>query len=310
MLKLFFFKNLASFLRMYIIYSPLERGKFSIWKYLFRRYLSDKGITATATAIFGAKFKVTLSDLVQSSIYVFGAWEPVMTAYLMRILKKGDIFIDIGANIGYYSAMSALLVGDIGKTFAIEASPSIYEMLQYTISRNNINHVKTFNVAVTDRPCQVPIYIANNRNIGQSTIVDTMIGAAGGKFESQVNGLPLDQIIPVEDIINARIIKIDVEGAEWLVLQGMKHLLPKLSAHTEIFIEASVISLRSFGIDMDEFLKLFTDSGFSPFVVNKQFNEPYYPLQNAEHAITPLRDELSRYDLIDLLFRKTCPGGA
>lgn len=137
-----------------------------------------------------------------------------------------------------------------------------------------------------------------------------MIDAADGRFETIVNGLPLDQIIAVEDIINARIIKIDVEGAEWLVLQGMKHLLPKLAAHTEIFVEASVTSLRSFGIDMDEFLKLFTDSGFLPFVVNKQLNEPYYPLLNAEHAITPLRDELSRYDLIDLVFRKTCQEGA
>src|ERR1700733_3259267 len=97
---------IAFSLRAYCRYAPIEKGKFTIWKDFFMAgFLGRKGLVVSAKSAFGATFRLPLGDYVPTAIFLFGIWEPVMTAYLMRTLKEGDIFIDIGANIGYYAAL-------------------------------------------------------------------------------------------------------------------------------------------------------------------------------------------------------------
>jgi FkbM family methyltransferase len=296
---------IAFSLRAYCRYAPIEKGKFTIWKDFFMAgFLGRKGLVVSAKSAFGATFRLPLGDYVPTAIFLFGIWEPVMTAYLMRTLKEGDIFIDIGANIGYYAALAGISVGSTGKVYAIEASPHIYTSLQETIATNKLPSVKAFNVAVTDKACDVSVWLADEGNLSRTTIVESMIDRARAGFEAKVRGLPLDQILPVQDILDARVIKIDVEGAEWLVLQGIKALLPRLSDRTQIFVEATAKSLADVGVDMAQFLRLFTDAGFEPWVVNAQFNEPYYPMRDWERCITPLKNELTESDQIDFLFRR------
>ncbi|SCF63177.1 hypothetical protein GA0115259_100393 [Streptomyces sp. MnatMP-M17] len=68
---------------------------------------------------FGARFAVDTQDLIQRYIYLFGVWEPHMTRWLRGRLEPGDTFVDVGANIGYYSVLASQLVGDGVKVVAI-----------------------------------------------------------------------------------------------------------------------------------------------------------------------------------------------
>jgi FkbM family methyltransferase len=299
-----FDRILAATLKFYCRNFPSDKGKFRIWKHVFRSYLSKRALHLEATSFFGARFHTDLADFVQASIYVFGSWEPVISAYLKKYLRPGDVFVDVGANIGYYSVLAAQAVGGGGKVYSIEASPNICKLLNRNLELNAIGNAEVFNLAATDEPCQLPIWVGNDANIGQTTVVQGMSGRASGIVETIVEGRPLGQIVPLDDLLNARIIKIDVEGEEWMVLQGIKDLMPRLSDRTEILVEACVSALAKFGVSIEDFLGVFREAGFVPFMIDGLRNEPYYPMGDPEPAIVPLPSPFPDSDMVDLLFRR------
>lgn len=71
----------------------------------------------------GIHFRCRLPDFIQMYVYLFGMWEPDLVAFLRRRMRPGDTFIDVGAHIGYVSALASKLVGPRGTVVAIEASP-------------------------------------------------------------------------------------------------------------------------------------------------------------------------------------------
>ena len=78
---------------------------------------------------FGGVMQGNTQDLIQRYLYWFGVWEPQLTCWIKSRLPPRRVFVDVGANIGYYSLLAASLVGDDGQVVAIEASPSIYRLL-------------------------------------------------------------------------------------------------------------------------------------------------------------------------------------
>jgi precorrin-6B methylase 2 len=88
-------------------------------------------------------------DIIQQYIYYFGVWEPRITGWVSRHLAPGDTFIDVGANIGYYSLLASPLVGKTGTVVAIEASPRTFDDLLFNLELNNVSNVRPVNVAVS-----------------------------------------------------------------------------------------------------------------------------------------------------------------
>src|SRR5882757_4827335 len=93
-------------------------------------------------ARFGARFAVDTQDLIQRYIYMFGVWEPHMTRWLQSRLRPGDTFVDVGANIGYYSILASRLVGDEGRVVALEASPAFHQQLLKQVRLNEGRNVR------------------------------------------------------------------------------------------------------------------------------------------------------------------------
>ena len=289
--------------RLYCTHVPTTWAKFAVWQRLFRRRIAPRQIACTVTSSFGGRFRLELSDWIQCSIYAFGEWEPVITAYLHDRLRSGDIFIDVGANIGYHTILAGLKVGNTGVVHAIEASPRTFALLCANISRNDLTNIRYYNVAASDKPGELTLWIKENQNIGRSTVVknekeDYL------DVEGVVRALPLTSIVPEEDILRARFIKIDVEGAEWLVLQGIMHLLPSLSRECEILLEVDPEALRSFGASTAACLTLLTDAGFVPWIIDRELNQPFHSPQKPGVGIRPLTNELNQFECSDLLFRR------
>ncbi|MGH2638061.1 MAG: FkbM family methyltransferase, partial [Rhabdochlamydiaceae bacterium] len=197
-------------------------------------------------------------------------------------LKPGDIFIDIGANIGYYSLLASRRVGHDGRVFAYEASPSVFDQLRKNLNLNRASNVTARNVAITAQRCKVPIYV-NKERMGESTILAGVAEKIDARLEANVAGHPLGDLLSSDIICAARFIKIDVEGAEWLVVKGIQELIPTFSDRTEIIIEINTSSVSALGSSINHLLGLFTKAGFSAFEINNSYELGSYIRRDRPH---------------------------
>jgi len=184
-------------------------------------------------ASFGGVFEGRLSGVVQRSLFHFGVFEPNLTAFIVARLHPGDTFIDVGANVGYFTLLAATLVGPDGHVVSIEASPSTYSALQKNIAANGAKNVRTVNVAAFDCEASVPIYYLPEEEFTSGASLLRSIGPQ----EAIVSAKPLAAILSAHELSNARLIKIDVEGAEERVVTGLLQAEQHLRPDVEIVVE-------------------------------------------------------------------------
>lgn len=155
-------------------------------------------------------------------------FDPQERAFLSSELPTDGIFIDVGANIGAYSLFVLCAVSG-AKIIAIEAQPDTYNRLTYNISQNGISNIKAINCAIANRNGEILFFI-NDKNSGESSIKV----CDGGSLRSiKVPAVTLQKIVSDEGISRIDAIKLDIEGAEDIVLQcffngAPKHIWPQL----------------------------------------------------------------------------------
>jgi FkbM family methyltransferase len=291
----------AVLLQAYFRHVPMIFGKRPVWHSVARRLMArGHELRLEATTQFGARMNVRFPDSIQSYVYFFGVWEPSITAYLTQTLLPGDVVIDIGANVGYDTLLASHLVGPTGEVHAIEASPTVFALLAENLALNQTANVTAHNVAVCETNCVVPVFLHDPCNLGGSTIVPAVAERRAATLEATVPGRTLAEILPEATIIAARLIKIDVEGAEWPVIQGFAALLPHLSPRTELLIEVSAEALHDHGVTIPEFLDLFRRAGFSAYALGNRYTIDMY----LEPVTPPERLIGNDFDQVDILFRR------
>ncbi len=203
---------------------------------LLRAWAAVRGpLPVAATTRHGSRFTCRLPDLIQTYLYVFGVWEPDLTAFIRRRLAPGDTFVDVGAHVGYHVLLAAGSLGAAGRVVAFEASPGTLAMLHENLAQNRVNaSVRTVNVAVSEAAGTRPIFGGPVQNIGLTTTVP-------GRFRAQgeVAAAPLGDLLEPEELRSVRLVKIDVEGAEDAVIRGMKAFLEQARPDVEILLELS-----------------------------------------------------------------------
>jgi len=168
------------------------------------------------------------SFTVKGQYFAHVPYEPGATDAVLSRLTPGGVFIDIGANAGYFSVLAGLCVGSAGQVFAFEPNPLVREQLQHHVDLNGIgNRVTVADVALADR-CQddVPFFVScwqDNTGISSLTPSAETI-ARGGLREDRtiaVRVRTFDAWAAAIHLPRIDLIKIDVEGAELQVLSGM-----------------------------------------------------------------------------------------
>ncbi len=249
-----------------------------------------------ATTQFGARFTCRLPDLIQTYLYLFGVWEPDITAFISRRLAPGRTFIDVGANIGYHTLLASL--GGQSPVVAIEASPKIFRMLQDQVRVNGVGSVRMVNAAVSDHQGICRIYGGPLRNIGLSTTVRRR----GFGPEAEVASAPLGDLLEPQEMSTAQLVKIDVEGGEDAVLRGMSACLEACPDDVEILVELSPrwwSDRRQTPMDV---LRPLLDAGFHVYRIDNNLwpwrylwpNDVRPPVRVAE----PLTRRVKRLDLV------------
>jgi len=157
-------------------------------------------------------------------------YEKDVTNYVLKNFRDGDIFLDVGANIGYYTLLAASL-SKSGKVYSVEANPQVYKRLLNNIQINGFTNVFSFNVAAGNTNLVTPL----DEKFGlfsHGTIVSEKDASllADGTIKVQMRRLD-DLLKPPLSLI-----KMDIEGAEPFALQGMRDLLYQ-SVRPELIIE-------------------------------------------------------------------------
>ena len=292
---------------VYLRYVPIKYGKLAVWNRIIMRHFSWRNDESTAKTFFGAELTGSRRDFIHLYLKVFGVWEPSVTRYFQDTLRHGDVAIDVGANVGVHTLLFSHLVGPTGIVHAIEASPSIFKRLEANLAANHVGNVVAYNVAVVDVPGDVTVFLHDESNLGGTTIVQAEAGRRGAHSEAVVRGQRLADIVPTEDLRRARLIKIDVEGAEWPVLMGLKDALPSLAENCDVLVEVTASALADFGASVSDVVALFAEYGFIAWRIPNEYRvEPYF--ERRPPAPEPLVS--TDVELADLLFRRAPRGAA
>lgn len=177
---------------------------------------------------------------------------------IIHQLDDGDIFIDIGANIGYFSVLASRLVGKTGRVLAFEPSFREFKRLLTNIQLNNLSNVLPYNIALSDYigDCQLSI---NQSHTGINFLSDLKNHDSSQILVPVFTG---DLILQNFQVKRNCIIKVDVEGAEYAVLNGMKSFLKKQMIKT-VVVEITPKFLKRFGHTKQMLYSLMSDLGFS-----------------------------------------------
>lgn len=262
-------------LRLYTRYGPSGWAKKALWEAVIEPYLGWRRFETVARTKHGPRLQLVLPEAIDTRLYYFGLWEPNITAYVVRTLQKGDCFVDIGAHIGYYSLIAASLVGPQGSVYAIESSPATYRSLLRNLDLNSAGNVSARNLAVYDSRKNLKVFRGAENSLLTTTVADKPTDARF-VFETEVEAAPISEIVPPQDLLRARLIKIDVEGAEWFVVRGMQTLLSEMSRDTEIIVEVTPDQMIRQGGDVITFLGMFKEAGFDPYVIPNDYSISAY----------------------------------
>jgi FkbM family methyltransferase len=267
---------LIPLLRAYIRYVPLQAGKRSLWSRLVNPYLAWESHRFVARTRFGSRLAGDTQEIIQQYIYYFGLWEPYITRWIESRLAPGDTFIDVGANIGYYSLLASRRVGPRGRVVAIEPSPALFRALQQNLARNRARNVRAVNVAVSDCRGRARLFRGPESNKGLTTLVEEMAVREECTFECEVETAPLSALLYPEEAASARLIKIDVEGAEWPVVSTLQPLLAGGRPDLEITVEVCPERLAQQHTRPEDLLKIFADGGFKAYRLENDYKAESY----------------------------------
>lgn len=148
-------------------------------------------------------------------IFAFREYYEPELAYLERVLSPGKVFIDVGANFGVYTLIASKLVGEPGRVFAFEPTAQSFAILRQNIALNHFSNVRAFQVALAETRGKAWLYHGWDP-VGNSLGVDPLCGDKGEVVQIEA----LDNLLEENGVDRVDAIKIDVEGAEELVLRG------------------------------------------------------------------------------------------
>lgn len=248
-------------------------GKERFWRSVGQRF-SRQDHDFRARTQFGAVVHGNTRDMIQSLIYYFGVWEPYVTAFIRARLRPGDVFVDVGANIGYYALCASLAVGAAGNVVAFEASPETHRQLLANLSANRADNVRVVHCAVGSEKGKLALYRGPIGNSGMATTVPS--GEVESILECEVEADTLHALLQEDEIRRARIIKIDVEGGEWAVAQGMRSLLSMLRPDVEILMEVAPERIASLGHSAEDLLDVFRSRGFNTYALENRYDSFSY----------------------------------
>ncbi|MCU1337789.1 MAG: methyltransferase, FkbM family [Bryobacterales bacterium] len=198
-------------------------------------------------------------DPVVSGALLFRVYENAELRVYEHLLEPGMIVVDVGANVGLYSAIAAQRVGASGRVIALEPDPESFQFLLRTIQHNGFHNIEPHQMAASAHAGTTPLF-RNPDNRGDSRLYrDPML-----KDSVDVTTVALDDLLVQKGIQQVDFMKIDVQGAEGLVLAGARETLRRSTSLT-LMMEFWPYGLSRTGHDPKAILNELHAYGFALF---------------------------------------------
>lgn len=210
--------------------SPAKTLCAFIFNRFLYRYLKIP-LTIRAKTFFGDKMYVSIPS--GTDIYLFGARshesEMRLTKFFIKNFRNKKVFFDVGAHIGFYALLASRLMGDMGKTFAFEASPETFHFLK--MNTQGKKNIFTLNNAISDKEEELTFYEFNLYYCESNTLNPDIFqkqdwSKSATRKEVKIDAISLDYFSQ-DNAVLPDIIKIDVEGAELSVIKGAIQMIEK-----------------------------------------------------------------------------------
>jgi FkbM family methyltransferase len=230
------------------------------------RVTSRDGFVEARAAPFGLTFTGPGADCITRHIYRIGAHEPHITRYLLDHVRvgSGEIALDVGANIGWYSVLLDRLSVPGARIFAFEPDPVSFRLLRSNLEVNGTARVTALNMALGDTPGRAVLHRYRGTNNGRHTLLEG--NTSGGTVEVGVDTLKAFWDSKQLGASPLRFLKIDVEGFECLVLRGAGDLLGRCQC---MLLEYSPEGLKLAGLKPEALIDLLVAARLSAQVFIK-----------------------------------------
>lgn len=231
-------------------FSDRLRSKF------LRGYLSITGVRTVVCRRNGARFRLNMDKSVDYRFYL-GEFERGNLDYFLSHIKPDDVVIDVGANIGIYAILAAKRTGIAGKVIAFEPAEKAFESLRNNISLNRLPNVSAVRLGVSDAKKEMIF------NVCEDDAYNSLGSAPMQKATRSVriNTINLDAFAEEMDLGRVDVLKVDTEGAEYLVFKCAEKLLRKF--RPKIFFEFNPYTAPGFDFDQYESINFLRTLGYS-----------------------------------------------
>lgn len=198
-----------------------------------------------------------------------GIWEPYETALLLASLRPGDVCVDVGANIGYFSVIAAHAVGPAGAVFAFEPGEANFALLRDNLALNACRDtVRAVQAALALEAGEGSLFLSED-NAGDHQV----FAADAGRRQQAITLLNGSDYL-CGRLARMDLLKVDVQGAEYAVMAGLLPLLRELPRVPRIILELTPLSLRQAGSSGRQLVELLAS-----------LQQPLHIIDHIEHRL-------------------------
>jgi len=193
-------------------------------------------------------------------LYDETSYEPEVTSAISSVLESGHTFFDVGANLGYYTLLASTKVGSDGSVHAFEPAPAQFKHLNLNMRVNRATNIILNNVALAETAGEREMLLSLGWNQG----IHSFAATEGPATSTRVSCATLDEYVVANGIRRIDAMKLDVEGAELLILRGSVETLRSLAVPV-IFFETCEHHARKFGYSTVEVKYFLRQLGYEIF---------------------------------------------
>jgi len=255
-------------------------------------FLSLMNFKAWAVLHNRQKLKVDLASAAGRSIWLRGIYEPETEAYIRSVLKPGDVFIDIGAHLGYFSLIASELVAGKGKVYSFEPNKKILALFKKSIEFNTIKNIRAEPTAIWNKTEALVLDNWSRRKDSGFSYTHPPGYNLNRYSQDTVQATTLDKYANINIKQSIKLVKIDVNAGEYHVLLGMQKILQ--SQAPQLILEALDWSLASLGHDLEDVFILLNKYGYKAFDLKNK------SIKNVDEA----RKRLQEFWVKNLIFKK------
>lgn len=188
-----------------------------------------------------------------------GEYEPKTTRLVQRLLRPGVTFVDVGAHVGYYSLVAATVLQQSGAVYAFEPDPITFSCLKENVTLNGFDTlVRVYPRVISNVTGPIKLFIGRRDRVANSIFASSGVSSHAVTCEST----SLDDFFRQENWPSVHLIKIDVEGAEHAVLQGMMELSAR-NPDLKLILEFFPSNLKAAGVTPEAFFTTLHGLGFA-----------------------------------------------